>query len=113
MVTYQCVVKVKEKQHINLFGDIKIKNMKEELVSFQVAKLAKEKGFGLSKKHYIKLPNWYTSEGEIKSSKPRICKIHSLSWLGADTIEDFKATYELMDNSMDDLILAPTQSLLQ
>jgi hypothetical protein len=59
IVIYQCVVKKKEKQLINLFGNIKIKNMEETIVSFKVAKLAKKKGFDISQSQM------YASNGNI------------------------------------------------
>lgn len=79
-------------------------------VSFELAKLLKEKKFGLGKKDYIKLPRWYDDTGEYFENKVQLSRKFSSSsnHLGADTIEDFKASLGMLDNSLDNIYLAPT-----
>ena len=92
--------------------------MKEQLIDFQTAKLAKEKGFGLGENDYIMLPSAYElngnlyNNGELTGSVSRKYNVNP-NHLGADTINDFEASVFIIDNSLDDFILAPTQSLLQ
>lgn len=89
MVIYHYVVKVKEKQHINLFGNIKIKNMKENIVTFQVAKLAKEKNFKLEVNYYYEITTISDSDLSLKP-----CEYQNI-------------------NFFDSIFAAPTQSILQ
>ena len=92
--------------------------MKEQLISFETAKLAKEKGFGLGENDYIMLPTAYElngnlyNNGELTGSVSRKYNDNP-NHLGADTINDFEASVFIIDNSLDEFILAPTQSLLQ
>ena len=92
--------------------------MKEQLISFETAKLAKEKGFGLGENDYVILPTVYEldgslyNNGELTGSVERKYRNNS-NHLGADTIDDFEASVFCLDNSLDEYILAPTQSLLQ
>lgn len=92
--------------------------MQEELVNFQVAKLAKEKGFGLGEKDYIELHRAYELDGSLYNNgeiEVAISKKYNNSpnHLGADTMDDFEGGIFIIDNSLEDFILAPTQSLLQ
>lgn len=88
--------------------------MEETLVSFQVAKLAKEKGFGLGKKDYCQLPYYYNLKGNLNDMKDNLFKRDiSTTHLGALTLDNVEVGISFMDNSLDECILAPTQSLLQ
>lgn len=92
--------------------------MKEQLVSFEVAKLAKEKGFGLGENDYIQLHTVYEPDGSLYNDGELKAYVHrkynsGRSYLGANTIDDFEGSVFTMDNSLDEFILAPTQSLLQ
>lgn len=84
--------------------------MKENIISFDLAKLLKEKGFGLKDENYIQLPRFYEKDGnyieyDIQISK----KYNSFPFqIGADTIKDFEAHLTMMDNSLDNIYLAPT-----
>jgi WD40 repeat protein len=92
--------------------------MKEQLIAFKTAVLAKEKGFGLGKDDYIQLHTIYTldkklyNDGEFKCYVGRV-HTNSPNHLGADTIDNFEGSIFTIDNSLDEYILAPTQSLLQ
>lgn len=79
-------------------------------VNFEIAKLLKEKGFGLSKDNCIQLPRWYDNKGKYFENEITISKKHTASsnHLGADTIDDFKAHLVFMDNSLDGIYIAPT-----
>lgn len=92
--------------------------MKEQLIEFETAELAKSKGFGLGENDYILLPTVYELDGSLYNAGKLTGNIGrkytgSPNHLGADTIDDFKACVFLIDNSLDEYILAPTQSLLQ
>lgn len=86
----------------------------EDYVSFEVAKLLKEKGFGLNDNDYIQLPTFYNEQGIFESFNVSVLRKHNNSphHLGADTINDFKADLTMMDNSLDEFYLAPTQALV-
>ena len=88
--------------------------MEEQYISFEIAKLAKEKRFGMTDDAYLQLPTWYNNKGDLKKLSLTIGRKYNPSdtHLGADTINDFKVCYGLMDNSSDKEYLAPTQSLL-
>ena len=83
--------------------------MEENLISFESAKLAKEKGFE------SELSTYYNADKKLIINKVDIRNIYSASpnHLGAPTINDFEGYLSSIDNSLDDFILAPTQSLLQ
>jgi len=92
--------------------------MKEQLITFDTAKLAKEKGFGLGKDDYVQLPTVYELDGSLYNDGELEATVgqkysNSPNHLGADTIDDFEGHVFNMDNSLDEFILAPTQSLLQ
>ena len=80
-----------------------------QYVSFEIAKLLKEKGFGDADNCYIQLPNYYDIEEVLHSNEVSVSKKYNTSpnHLGADTIDDFKAHLTVMDNSLDDIVLAP------
>ena len=84
--------------------------MEERLIALKTAKLAKEKGFeALLTTAYTEKGVLY-NDGEIKLSKGH----QSVgSPYGQYTVDDIHVSYFQMDNSTDDFILAPTQSLLQ
>jgi len=90
--------------------------MKEQLVSFKTAKLAKEKGFAQSADDYTLLTTVYElngklfNNGEIKISTNFS---NSKTPFGQNTLKDIHASIFEMDNSLDKFILAPTQCLLQ
>ena len=79
-------------------------------ISFETAKLLKEKGFGLSDEDYIQLPQFYEQDGTYIEYDVHIGKKYNphRTHLGADTIEDFEAHLTMIDNSLDDIYLAPT-----
>lgn len=86
--------------------------MKEQLISYETAKLAKKKGFGLGD-YYIKLPTFY-DEGVLQDKYHiNIGKKPKATHLGQDTINDFEAHLLEVDNSLKEIVLAPTQALLQ
>ncbi len=92
--------------------------MKDELITFETAKLAKEKRFGLGKNDYIILPTAYELNGNLYNDAKLIGLVrrkynNTPNHLGAVTQEDFEADIFMIDNSLDEFILAPTQSLLQ
>lgn len=88
--------------------------MQEELVSFETAKLAKEKRFGLEENDYCQLPYYYNLEGELNDIKNNLFKRDiSTTHLGALTLDNVEIGISFMDNSLDEYTLAPTQSLLQ
>lgn len=79
-------------------------------VNFKLAKLLKEKEFGLINDDYIQLPRFYEKNGDYVEYDVYVSKKYSptRSYLGANTIEDFEAHLMMMDNSLDDIYLAPT-----
>lgn len=82
-------------------------------VSYELAKLLKVKGFGLSKDDYIQLPRFYESDGNYVENHLTVSKKYNptfdtMSYLGADTINNFEARIAMMDNSLDNIYLAPT-----
>ena len=79
-------------------------------VTFEIAKLLKEKGFGLSDDDYIQLPRFYEENADYVEYAVHVGKKYNPSHnhLGADTIEDFKAHLTMIDNSLDSIYLAPT-----
>lgn len=79
-------------------------------VSFELAKLLKEKKFGLSDEDYIQLPRFYEEDGNYIEYDVQVSKKYNSSpnHLGADTIKDFEAHLTMMDNSLDNICLAPT-----
>lgn len=79
-------------------------------VNFELAKLLKEKGFGLSDEDYIQLPRFYEESGNYVEYDVQVSKKYNSSpnHLGADTIKDFEAHLTMMDNSLDSIYLAPT-----
>jgi DNA-binding protein Fis len=85
--------------------------MKEQIISFETAKLAKEKGFESV------LLTYYDSETEelqpITATVRQTLKSSIGSPYGQNTRDDYEAVLSDMDNSLDEFILAPTQSLLQ
>ena len=87
--------------------------MKEQLVEFSTAKLAKEKGFGLGENDYCQLPYYYNLEGKLNDIKDNLFKRDiSTTHLGALTLDNVEIGILFMDNSLDEYTLAPTQSLL-
>ena len=89
--------------------------MEDTIVSFKIAKLAKKKGFGLGENDYCQLLYFYNLEGKLNDIKDNLFlfKNTSASHLGALTLSDIEIEISFMDNSIDEIILAPTQSLLQ
>ena len=89
-------------------------NIEEDYVSFEMAKLLKEKEFGLSENCYIQLYSYYDEEGVLQS-KPEAYisrKYNKLdTHLGADIIDDFETHISYFDNSLDGIYLAPTIAL--
>ena len=82
-------------------------------ISYELAKLLKAKGFGLSKDDYIQLPRFYESDGNYVENHLTVSKkynptLDTMSYLGADTINNFEARIAMMDNSLDNIYLAPT-----
>ena len=82
-------------------------------VSYKLAKLLKAKGFGLSKDDYIQLPRFYDSDGNYVENHLTVSKkynptLDTMSYLGADTINNFEARIAMMDNSLDNIYLAPS-----
>jgi hypothetical protein len=96
---------VKEKEQVNIFGNLKINKMEEKLVGFNVAKLAKEKEFdadmGWNDFYYDTL-----SENELLHGSSKYYPHGNMN--GVETKEQARYTkWELQ------LIKAPTQRLLQ
>lgn len=90
--------------------------MQEQLISFETAKLAKEKRFGQNEDDYIKLTTVYELNGELfNNGKFKITANFSNTTTpyGQYSLSDISTSIFEMDNSLDDYILAPTQSLLQ
>lgn len=85
--------------------------MKEQLISLETARLAKEKGFE------AKLYTYYDAQTQelrpITACVRQTLKSATGTPYGQNTIEDYEAVLVDMDNSLDECILAPTQSLLQ
>lgn len=80
-----------------------------DVVSFRLAKLLKEKLFGLNKDDYIQLPRFYKKDGNYVEYEVHVGKTYNnCGYLGGLTIEDFQAHLTMMDNSLDDIYLAPT-----
>lgn len=79
-------------------------------VSFELAKLLKEKKFGLNDDDYIQLSRWYDKKSKYFENDIYVSKKlnKSPNHLGADTINDFEANLSFIDNSLDKLYLAPT-----
>lgn len=79
-------------------------------VDFETAKLLKEKGFGMSDEDYIQLPRFYEQDGNYIEYGVYVGKKYNphRTHLGADTIDDFEAHLTMMDNSLDNIYLAPT-----
>lgn len=90
--------------------------MEEQLVSFEIAELAKEKGFGLGKNDYIKLTTVYEKNGKLFNNgefKVSANFSNSKTPYGQYSLDDIHTSIFEMDNSLDEFILAPIQSLLQ
>ena len=87
--------------------------MKEEIVSFETAKLAKKKGFSLHIEDNIQLYQWYDENGKLHSYETIVSKKFGTNPYRKMDASDFEAKLISMDNSLDNVILAPTQSLLQ
>jgi hypothetical protein len=86
--------------------------IKPTYITFEQSKLLKKRGFGMSENDYIQLFSYYDLEGNLMD-KP-IAAISrkynpSSSYLGADTIDDFKAHIVYLDNSLNEYYLAPEQ----
>jgi len=79
-------------------------------VSFELAKLLKEKGFGLNDDDYVQLPRFYEEDSSYIEHDVQVSRKYNpkRGHLGADTIEDFKAHLTMMDNSLEGIYLAPT-----
>lgn len=72
--------------------------------------MLKEKGFGLDDDNYIQLSRWYDKNGEYFENHVCVRKKYKASpnHLGANTIDDFEANLSFIDNSLEELHLAPT-----
>lgn len=82
-------------------------NIQESYCKFEISKLLKEKGFD------VQLSSFYNEHKELTINKIGITRKinNSRTHLGADTIDDFKPYLAILDNSLDDIVLAPTHSL--
>lgn len=90
--------------------------MKDQLITIETAKLAKEKEFGMGKNDYIMLHTFYDLKGVLEQEITGSCRekhTNSPNHLGALTLSDVECVINGMDNSLDEFILAPTQSLLK
>lgn len=88
--------------------------LKETLVSFKVAELAKKKGFGLGENDYCQTLYYYNTKGSLNNIEDNIFKRNiKTTHLGAMTMDDVEVGISLMDNSLDEFALAPTQDLLR
>jgi hypothetical protein len=87
------------------------------IITFETAKLAKEKGFGLGEKDYVTLHTFYSVDGHL-NDKIGVYKREKLPKdgiyrVGRLTVEDIEVgVTQGMDNSLDEFILAPPQSVL-
>ena len=80
-------------------------------VKYDLAKLLKEKRFGMDKNNYIQSPRFYDDTTYFEYNLHVGKKYNpKRGHLGADTIEDFEAHLTMMDNSLDNICLAPTIS---
>jgi hypothetical protein len=83
--------------------------MNKEFVPYKQALALKELGFGLGNDDYIQLSSFYNSKGHFINNEVTVNRKYSSSpnHLGADTINDFEAHLVMMDNSLDNVVLAP------
>ena len=85
--------------------------MKEKIIEFKTAKLAQEKGFECILHSYYILDSEELCQNHVTIR--RTLKSATGSPYGQKTKEDYEAVLSEMDNSLEECILAPTQSLLQ
>ena len=89
--------------------------MTEDLISFETAKLAKEKGFG--ENPYLQLYTYYDLKGKLYNEEDCIGTTMGessvYSWSDSVSRDSVKAYISGVDYSLDEYVLAPTQSLLQ
>ena len=89
--------------------------MEEQLISFETAKLAKEKGFG--ENPYLQLYTYYDLKGKLYNEEDcigtTIGESSEYSWSNSVSRDSVEAYISGMDYSLDEYVLAPTQSLLQ
>lgn len=81
--------------------------MEEQFVTYEIASKLKELGFGMD--DYLQLPFYYDKEGNLHLMEVCVSKKYNPSpnHLGADTINDFDAKINWVDNSLDEVYLAP------
>lgn len=81
--------------------------MKEQFVTYEIASKLKELGFGMD--DYLQLPFYYDKEGNLHLMEVWVSKKYNPSpnHLGTDTIDDFDAKIGWVDNSLDEIYLAP------
>jgi hypothetical protein len=85
--------------------------MKEDLIEFETAKLAKKKGFEAILYSYYESNSKELIQNHVTIR--RTFKSETGTPYGQNTKEDYEAILSDIDNSLDEFILAPTQSLLQ
>ena len=81
--------------------------IQNQFCSYEIALKLKELGFGMD--DYLQLPFYYDKEGNLHLMEVCVSKKHNPSpnHLGANTIDDFDAKLSWVDNSLDEIYLAP------
>jgi hypothetical protein len=82
--------------------------MKEQFTPYKQALELKKLGFGLSDDDYIVLSSFYNSDKEFINNEIGIKHKNKTYQIGAYTINDFEPYLIEVDNSLDDIVLAPT-----